>query len=61
MARTKGAKNKKPTIDPLHTTMTVEERLEFIASLIVERIEEDQKSGLELLIKIGGQDERAST
>lgn len=61
MARTKGAKNKKPTIDPLHTTMSGEERLEFIASLIVEGIEEDQESGLELLKKIGGQNEQTST
>ena len=42
MGRRKGSKNKKPTIDPLHTAMTAEERLEFIARLIVERIETDQ-------------------
>lgn len=58
MGRTKGAKNKKPTIDPLHTVMTTEERLEFLASLIVERIEEDQTSGRKLLEKIGAQDEQ---
>lgn len=58
MGRRKGSKNKKPTIDPLHTVMTSEERLEFIASLIVDRIEEDQESGRKLLEKIGGQDEK---
>ena len=59
MGRTKGSKNKKPTIDPLHTAMTTEERLEFIARLIVERIEEDYTDGRKLLGRIGGQDEQA--
>lgn len=58
MGRRKGSKNKKPTIDPLHTAMTSEERLEFLASLIIERIEEDQSSGHTLLKKIGAQDEQ---
>ena len=58
MGRRKGSKNKKPTIDPLHTAMTTEERLEFLASLIVERIEEDQTNGRRLLENIGVQDER---
>ena len=38
--------------------MTAEERLEFLASLIIERIEEDQSSGRTLLKKIGAQDEQ---
>ncbi|OYW85786.1 hypothetical protein B7Z17_01670, partial [Candidatus Saccharibacteria bacterium 32-49-10] len=53
-----GSKNKKPTIDPLYTVMTSEERLEFLANLIVERIETDQMSGYELLDKIGVRDEQ---
>ena len=57
MGRRKGSKNKKPTIDPLHTSMTAEERLEFIARLIVEHIETDQANGRELLTKIGVSDE----
>lgn len=57
MGRIKGAKNKRPTIDPLHTVMTAKERLDFLARLIVERIEEDQTGGYELLEKIGQQDE----
>ena len=61
MGRAKGSKNKKPTIDPLHTAMTTEERLEFIARLIVERIEEDYTDGRKLLGRIGGQDEQALT
>lgn len=58
MGRRKGSKNKKPTIDPLHTVMTSGERLDFIARLIVERIEEDQTSGRKLLERIGVQDEQ---
>lgn len=58
MSRRKGSKNKKPTIDPLHTVMTNEERLDFLAGLIVDRIEQDQANGRELLAKIGAQDEQ---
>ena len=58
MGRRKGSKNKKPVIDPLHTVMTNEERLEFIARLIVEHIETDQANGCKLLAEIGASDER---
>ena len=58
MSRRKGSKNKKPVIDPLHTVMTNEERLDFLASLIVNRIEEDQANGRNLITKIGAQDEQ---
>ena len=58
MGRRKGSKNKKPVIDPLHTVMTNEERLDFLASLIVDRIEKDQTNGRKLLAKIGVQDEQ---
>ena len=58
MGRRKGSKNKKPTIYPLHTVMTTEERLDFLARLMVERIEEDQTSGRKLLERIGVQDEQ---
>ena len=58
MSRRKGSKNKKSVIDPLHTIMTNEERLDFLASLIVNRIEEDQTNGRKLLAKIGAQDEQ---
>ena len=58
MGRRKGSKNKKPTVDPLHTVMTAEERLEFLANLIVDRIEEDQVSGYVLLGQIGARDEQ---
>ena len=58
MSRRKGSKNKKSVIDPLHTVMTNEDRLDFLASLIVDRIEEDQMNGRKLLAKIGAQDEQ---
>jgi len=58
MGRREGSKNKKPTIDPLHTVMTNDERLDFLANLIVNRIEEDQIDGRKLLEKIGLQDEQ---
>ena len=58
MSRRKGSKNKKPAIDPLHTVMTNEERLDFLASLIVSRIEENQANGRNLITKIGAQDEQ---
>ena len=38
--------------------MTAEERLEFIASLIVDRIEDDQASGFRLLETIGDGNEQ---
>lgn len=58
MSRRKGSKNKKSVIDPLHTVMTNEERLDFLASLIVSRIEENQANGRNLITKIGAQDEQ---
>ena len=58
MGRRKGSKNKKPVIDPLNTVMTNEERLDFLASLIVSRIEENQANGRNLITKIGAQDEQ---
>jgi hypothetical protein len=57
MGRRKGSRNKKPAVDSLHTIMTIEERLEFIARLIVDRIENDQASDCRLLEEIGGRDE----
>ena len=58
MGRRIGSKNKQTTIDPLHTAMTPKERLEFIAYLIVEHIEDDQTNGHKLLQHIGVRDER---
>jgi len=52
MGRRKGSKNNKSVIDPLHTVMTNNERIEFLANLIANRIEKDQASGRRLLEKI---------
>jgi hypothetical protein len=59
MARTKGSKNRQT--DQLPTTLlTIEERLSFIANLIVDKIIEDQESESQLFNKIvGAKDERA--
>ena len=58
MGRRKGSKNKKPSVSSLHTVMTTEERLEFLARLIVDRIEGDQASDCQLLGQIGARDEQ---
>lgn len=42
MGRVKGSKNKIIEIDPLNTTMSLEERIAFLADLIAQRIMSDQ-------------------
>ena len=53
MSRTKGSKNKKSVSEPLNTLMNNAERLEFLAQLISEKIEQDQSADELLLRKIG--------
>lgn len=53
MSRTKGSKNKNPVAVPDTVNFTTEQRLEFIATLIVERMLEDISSGQPLLKQIG--------
>lgn len=54
MARRKGSTNKNPPAAPDTTQLTTEQRLEFLANLIVERILDDKTKGQPLLKKIGG-------
>ncbi len=54
MSRRKGSKNKNPVAVPDTVHFTTEQRLEFIATLIVERMLEDISSGKPLLNQIGG-------
>ncbi len=54
MARRKGSINKNPPAAPDTIQLSTEERLEFLANLIVERILEDKAKGQPLLKKIGG-------
>jgi hypothetical protein len=52
MARTKGSQNKKLSPPPLTVALTTEERLTYLANLIVERILHDQQQDQSLLRKI---------
>ncbi len=54
MGRTKGTKNKNPPAVPDTVSFTTEQRVEFIATLIVERILEDISNGKPLLKQLGG-------
>jgi hypothetical protein len=54
MARTKGSTTKNPAAVPDTVMLTTEERVEFLANLIVDRMIEDQADGQELLKGIGG-------
>jgi hypothetical protein len=52
MARTKGSTNKEPQRVPETVQLTTEQRLEFLANLITDRILEDQNKGQHLLRNI---------
>lgn len=54
MGRTKGSQNKEPQKAPHTVDLTTEQKLEFLANLIVDRIEADQRNGQELLKSIEG-------
>jgi len=58
MARTKGSTNKNPPAAPDSFEYTTEERLEFIASLIVDRVLEDVEADQPLLKAIGANNVR---
>lgn len=50
MSRPKRSKNRKTVAEPLNTLMSSDERLEFLAQLIIEKIEQDQNAN-ECLLK----------
>ena len=54
MARTTGSTNKNPPAVPDTVLLTTEERIEFLANLIVDRMLEDHANGQKLLKSIGG-------
>jgi hypothetical protein len=54
MARTVGSKNQKPAIVPHTVELSTEEKIEFLATLIVDRINEDLADGQKLLKRIEG-------
>ena len=55
MARTKGTLNKKKSPPPETTLLSAEERLTFIANLIIDQVFDDKKNDYELLKKLGNQ------
>ena len=52
MARPKGSKNKNSSAQPEYMSFTVQQRIEVLANVIVDRIESDQKSGKKLIKRI---------
>jgi hypothetical protein len=52
MARTKGAKNKESTKLPSTMTLSTEERIEFLATILVDRIMDAQTNGSLLRVKL---------
>lgn len=61
MARKKGSKNNNTDYTLYYSKLPIEERIEFLARLIVDRIIVDQSSERELLKKIGKKYEQPST
>jgi hypothetical protein len=53
MARLKGSTNKNISVQPATISLSTEERLVFLANIIVDRIMDDQLSGQKLLKVIG--------
>jgi hypothetical protein len=60
MGRTKGSINKDPSTVPATVFLSTEERIEFLANLIVDRIIEDQTNDDELFKTIRGTDATAT-
>ena len=52
MGRIKGSLNKKSSKRIITSALSSEERIQFIANIIIDRILEDQKNGQPLLTKI---------
>lgn len=52
MARLKGSLNKNSTVRPATSSLSTEERIHFLANLIIDRILEDQRNGQALLKSI---------
>lgn len=56
MSRPKGSKNQQAIATPDTVQFSVEERIQFIADLIADRIAEDEADGFALLKKIRDRD-----
>jgi hypothetical protein len=55
MSRPKGSKNKPKAITDGAFEYTLEQRMKMVADLIIEKINEDQRNGRNLLDVLGGQ------
>lgn len=60
MSRPKGSKNKIQQLPAEQFSYTLEQRIELIADLIVEKIIEDQRNGRHLINVLGGDDVSAT-
>lgn len=58
MGRTKGSKNKNSPV-PHTISMTTQERIEFLANVIVDAIQEDLRNGQPLLKKIKAEETKS--
>jgi hypothetical protein len=58
MPRPKGSKNKNSSV-PHTINMTTQERIEFLANVIVDAIQEDQKNSQPLLKKIKAEENKS--
>lgn len=52
MGRLKGSLNNKSNVRPVVSTLSPQERILYLANLIIDKIIEDQKNGQEILKKI---------
>jgi len=55
MSRPEGSKNKQAIAPPDTVSFTTEERIQFLAQLIADRIAEDKANGYPLLKHLGGE------
>ncbi|HUD44623.1 MAG TPA: hypothetical protein VMR41_03730 [Patescibacteria group bacterium] len=49
MARLKGSLNKKSNTRPVTSTLSLDERIRFLANLIIDKMLEDQRNGCVIL------------
>lgn len=52
MGRLKGNKNKSTTVRPVTSSLSLNERVQLLANIIVDRILDDQKNGQIILKKL---------
>ncbi len=48
MGRVKGSKNKEELVRPVTSSLSPQERINLLANLIIDKIQEDQRNGQEI-------------